>query len=212
MESTGVMPASARLRLAAVDGITQGVGQLVREVCDERELSAAQCLKRAMARSTSKADLTTVRQGWPNLDAFVKRLGALLTDQVPTADPVATALQEALEAACLHFLSAGPSAPAILGPARFLAAGVSSATRSLLTYTIEGLTEDGAPVVWCIHHGPMQEYLRKVKPLTLRFTPRVALPGERHAMKTWVMNQVLHFEDQVLLSRAGVDARTFEPY
>lgn len=212
MVSTGVIPAGARLRLAAIDGVSQGVGQVVRDVSGERSLTDAQCVKRAIASSSRKADLAAVRQGWPGMDPFVKRLGALLTDQIPTANPAATALQEVLEAACLHFHSAGPSAPPLLGPARFLAAAVSSATRSLLTYTIEGLTENGAPVVWCTHHGPMSEYLRNVKPLSLRFTPRVALPAERYAMKTWVMNQILHFDDQVLLSRASVDARTFEPY
>jgi hypothetical protein len=31
-------------------------------------------------------------------------------------------------------------------------------------------------------------------------------------MKTWVMNQLLLLDDHVLLGRANVDARTFEPY
>lgn len=212
MESTLLAPTGARLRLVSVDGVPHDTYPVYRTLSGELDLSPAQCIKRAMLRSSYKPDLPPIRQGWRSLDAFTKRLAVLLTDLVPAADPSMPLLQEVLEASCLHFLGAGTSAPPCQGAARFLAAAVSASTRGLLSYTIEAQDVTGEWVTWCIHHGGLQDYLRKVQPRTMRFGPRVARPDERHAMKSWVMNQLLHFDDQLLLSRAGIDARTFEPY
>jgi len=212
MESCDSSASSSRLRLVSVDGITQADSAREVAVIALAELSPARCVQRAMAQSVTKQELSLIRHGWPSLDAFVKRLSTLLTDQLPAADPERSALQEALEAACLHFHAAAPSAPPILGAARFMAAGVSSATRGLLTYTVDALHEDGQTLRWCIQHGPVRDFLVRTRPSHVRCAPRVARPDERHAMKTWVMNQLLLLDDHVLLGRANVDARTFEPY
>lgn len=212
MESCGSSASIGRLRLVSVDGITQAESARELEVIPVAELSPARCVQRAMAQSVSKRELSLIRHGWPNLDAFVKRLSTLLTDQLPAADPERSALQEALEAACLHFHAAAPSAPPILGAARFMAAGVSSAARGLLTYNVEAVHDDGQTTRWCIQHGLVRDFVASTRPTRIRCAPRVARPDERHAMKTWVMNQLLFLDDHVLLGRANVDARTFEPY
>lgn len=172
----------------------------------------AAIVARAMETSRDRNDLRSFTRTWPELQEFTLKLAATLTEYMPSSDPASSLLQESLEAACIGYLSAGPGAPAGSDVARFLGAGLAMAARGFGSLTIIGF--DGATRTrWDPRQGGISQFIidRNIERLLFSLRPP-AQPAERVALRNFIVQQTMVFEDDVRMVRAGVDYKTFEPY
>lgn len=197
--------------ITAADFDPQQPQELLRLVDLARSYQSVQCLRRAMEHSDYRNDLRSACSTWPRLAAYTARLAALVTDVAPGTTPTLTLLQEVLESACVHYLSAGPTTPPNAGPARFMAAGISACARGWLTYTVSGRSRTAAAHEWTSYEGSIVDWAERRDIERLSFRPRaLARPEERHAMRAQLADALLGFEDLVLITRVGIDYHTFE--
>lgn len=174
---------------------------------------AAATLARVMHSSPDRNDLRSFMTTWGELGAFAVKLTRTLTEYVPGVNPQKSLLQEAMEAACFGYLSAGPTAPPGLDVARFFGGGLAIAARGLCALSIAGHDAPGRTIRWDPKKGGLSQFVDEHGIARLSFRLRApASPAERLAMRNFLVQSTMEFEDDVKMVRAGVDYKTFEPF